>query len=109
MGQEGFEIEGFSAADGAGQAGVVIGGLKFDSRCGDRRDYDVGGAGSDFPESGGAFFLEFGMRGEILKGKYIARGKRDDGVRIAGGGEFGETSEHRNQVFYGAIVVYDEN
>ena len=66
-------------------------------------DPPVGGLG--FPESGGAFFLEFGMRGKILKGKNVVSGESDDGIGVAGGGEFAESAEDREEFFGGAIVV----
>ena len=42
------------------------------------RDDDRGRAGGDLPQSGGAFFLEFRMRREILEGKHVACGEGDD-------------------------------
>ena len=53
---------------------------------GDRRDYDGCGSGGDFPEGGGAFFLKFGVRREILERENVAGGEGDDGIGIAGGG-----------------------
>ena len=45
------------------------------------------------------------MRREILIGEHIARRERDDGVGIAGGGEFAEAAKNGNKVFDGAVVV----
>ncbi len=109
MGEQGFEIEGFAAADGAGEVGVVVAGAEANRRGCYWRDDDGGGAGCNLPESGGAFFLEFGMRREILEGEHVARGEGDDGVRIAGGGEFAEAAEDGEEVFDGAVVVDDED
>ena len=46
---------------------------------------------------------------EILEGKHVAGGERDDGLGIAGGGEFAEAAEDGNELFDGAIVVDDED
>ena len=62
-------------------------------------------SGGDLPESGGAFFLEFGMRREILEREHVAGGEGDDGLGIAGGGEFTEAAEDWDEVFDGAVVV----
>ncbi len=40
VGEEGIEIERFTAADGAGKIGVVIGGAQTDGRGSDGRDDD---------------------------------------------------------------------
>ncbi len=49
------------------------------------------------------------MRGEILEGEHIARRKRDDGVGIAGGGEFAEAAKDGDEIFDGAVIVDDED
>src|ERR1700692_1137052 len=49
------------------------------------------------------------MRREILEGKNVARGERDDGVRIASGSEFAESAKDRDEVFDGAVIVDDKN
>ena len=109
MREQRFEIEGFAATDGAGEIGVIVGGAETDSSCGDRRDDDGCGAGGDLPEGGGAFFLEFGMRRKILERENVAGGEGDDGIRIAGGGEFAEAAKDGKKLFDGAIVVDDED
>ena len=109
MREQRFEVEGFAATDGAGEIGVVIGGAEPDGGGGDWGDDDSGGAGGNFPERGGAFFLKFGVRGEILERENVAGGKGDDGVGITGGGEFAEAAEDGNEVFDGAIVIDDED
>src|SRR5580658_10410950 len=45
------------------------------------------------------------MRREILVGEHVAGWKRDHGIRIAGGREFTEATEDRDEVFDGAVVV----
>src|ERR1700722_17672819 len=69
VGEEGIEIERFTAADGAGKIGVVIGGAQTNGRSSDGRNDDGCRTCSNLPESGGAFFLEFGVRGKILEGE----------------------------------------
>ena len=105
VGEQSVEVERFAAANGAGEVGVIVARAQTDGCGGDGRDDDGSGAGGDFPESGGAFFLEFGMRREILERKHVAGGERDDGVGIAGGSEFAEAAENGDEIFDGAIVV----
>ncbi len=47
--EQGFEVEGFAAADGAGEIGVVIAGAQADGGGRDRGDHDGCGAGGDLP------------------------------------------------------------
>jgi hypothetical protein len=47
--EQGIEIEGFAAADGAGEIGIVIAGAEANGGGRDRRDHDGCGAGSDLP------------------------------------------------------------
>src|SRR5208283_4016280 len=61
------------------------------------------------PKGSGAFFLEFGMGGEILERKHVARGERDDGFGIAGGGELAKAAEDGKKVFDGPVVVDNED
>jgi hypothetical protein len=49
------------------------------------------------------------VRGKILEGENVARGKGDDGLRIAGGSEFTEASENRQEIFDGTVVADDED
>ena len=107
--EQGFEVERFAAADGAGEIGVVVAGAQADGGGRDWRDHDGCSTGGNLPQSGGAFFLEFGMRREILEGEHVAGGEGDDGFGIAGGGEFAEAAEDGNEVFDGAVVVDDED
>ena len=62
VGEKIVDVEGFAAAQNAGEIGVVVGRAQQDGRRGDRSDHDRGLAGGDLPEGGRAFFLEFGMR-----------------------------------------------
>jgi hypothetical protein len=50
-------------------------------------------------------FLELRVRREILVGEHVAGGEGDDGLGIAGGGEFTETAEDGDEVFDGAVVI----
>src|ERR1700728_82435 len=109
MRQQRFEIERLAAADGSGKVGIIVGGAQADGRGCDGRDHDGGGSGCDLPESGGAFFLEFRMRGEILEREDVAGGESDDRIGIAGGGEFTEAAKDRKVVLGGAIVVDDKD
>jgi hypothetical protein len=109
VGEEGIEVEGLAAADDAGKAGVVIAGAQTDGSGGDRRDDDGCGTGGNLPQGGGAFFLELGVRRKILERENVASGKSDDGFGIAGGSEFAESTEDREEVFDGAVVVDDED
>ncbi len=109
MREEGIEIEGFATTDGAGEAGVVVAGAQADGcRC-HGRDDDGCRTGSDLPQSRGALFLEFRVRREILEGKHVASGEGDNGLRIAGGSEFTEAAEDRQEIFHRAVVVDDED
>src|SRR5580658_678874 len=105
VGEKVIDVEGSAAAEDAGQVGVVIGGAEEDCRGCDWRDYDRRFASCNFPEGGGAFFLQLGMRGEILEWKHVAGGEGDYGVGIAGGGEFAEAAENGDEIFDGAVVV----
>jgi len=49
------------------------------------------------------------MRREILEGEYVTRRERDDGFRIAGGGEFTEAANDGNKVFDGTVIVHDKD
>jgi hypothetical protein len=49
------------------------------------------------------------VRRKILEGEHIARGQRDNRVRIAGGGEFTEAAKDGKEVFDGAVVVDDKD
>ena len=109
MGEKIFDVEGFAAAEGAGQIGVVVGGAQQDGGGRDRSDHDRRFAGGNLPESGGAFFLQFGVRGKILERKHVAGGQGDDRLGIAGGGEFAEALQDGDEVFDGAVVVDDED
>ena len=122
-----FDHVGGGIADGVEvrEKGIEIEGSRLGGWCGrDRHNnrWSAGGwrwprpgrpqwmrAGGDLPQSGGAFFLEFGMRREILEGKDVAGGEGDDGLRIAGGSEFTEAAEDRKKVFDSAIIVDDED
>ena len=81
MREQVVDVERFAAAEGAGEITVVIGGALKDCRGGDRRDYDRSFAGGDFPECGGAFFLELRVRREILEWKHVAGGECDYAIR----------------------------
>ncbi len=91
VGEQVVDVERFAAAERAGEIGVVVGGALEDSSGGDRRDHDRGLAGGDLPEGCGAFFLQFRVRGEVLEREHVAGRQRDDGVGVAGGGEFAES------------------
>jgi hypothetical protein len=45
------------------------------------------------------------MRREILIRQYVACRKGDDGIWIAGSGEFTEAAKDRKKVFDGAVIV----
>jgi hypothetical protein len=109
VGKERLQIERLATTDGAGEIFVVVARMEADGRGGGRGNHDGSCAGGNLPQGGGALFLEFGMRREILVGKHVPRGKGDDGVRIAGGGEFAKSSKDRREVFDGAVVVDYEN
>ena len=49
MSEQRFEIEGFAAADDAGEIGVIVGGAETDGGGRYRRDDDRCGAGGDLP------------------------------------------------------------
>ena len=44
-----FEVEGFAAANGAGEVGIIIGGAKADGGGRNRRDDDGGRSGRNLP------------------------------------------------------------
>ena len=102
-------IEGFAAAEDAGEIGVIVGRAKQDGSGADRRDDDAGAAGGNFPEGGGALLLNFGVRREILEWQNVAGREGDDGVGIDGAGEFGEGGDDGQKVFGGAIVGDDDD
>ena len=52
-----FDIEGFAAAQNAGEVGVVLGGAQQNGRGGDRSDHDRSLAGGNLPQGGRALFL----------------------------------------------------
>ncbi len=108
VGEQGFDVEGFAAAEGAGEIGVVVGGALADGGGRDRRDHDRGFAGGDFPQGGGAFFLQLGMGRQILEWEHVAGRERDYVLGIAGGGEFAEALQQGNEIFDGAVVVDDQ-
>ena len=57
VGEKVLDVEGFAAAQNAGEVGVVVGGAQQDGRRRDRSDDDRSLAGGDLPEGGGALFL----------------------------------------------------
>jgi hypothetical protein len=49
------------------------------------------------------------MRRKILERQNVAGGQRDYGFRIAGGGEFAESAEDRDEFLDGAVVIDNED
>ena len=61
--------------------------------------------GGDFPQSGRALFLKFGMGRKILEWQHVSSRKSDDRLGIAGAGEFAEATQHGNEILDRAIVI----
>jgi hypothetical protein len=101
-----FRIDRLSPPDRASQVGVVLGGGKANRRGRDGRNQDRHGAACDLPQGGGSLFLDFRVRREILEGKYVSRGQRDNGPRLGRIQEFSETL-HDGQQFLGCPIVAD--
>ena len=68
-----FEIEGFTPPQDARQVRIVFGRSKQNGRRRHRRNHNRRPPGGDLPQRRGAFFLNFRMRRQILKGKHITR------------------------------------
>ncbi len=86
--QQGVNVEGLAATDGAAEIGIVVRRTQADGCGGNRGDHDGRRAGCDLPQCGGAFFLQLRMRRQVLERQHVACGQRDDRLGIAGAGEF---------------------
>ena len=71
--QQFFEIESFTPPQDARQVRIVFGRSKQNGRRRHRRNHNRRPPGGDLPQRRGAFFLNFRMRRQILKGKHITR------------------------------------
>ncbi len=106
MAEQVFNVKGFSAAQCSREIGIVVGSPQSD-RCGcDRRNDNRSLPRRNLPQSGGAFFLQFGVRGKILEWKDVARRQRDHAVRIARRGQFAKSLQDWDKLFDGPIVVH---
>jgi len=63
VGGEDFDVDFFAAAQGEGEAGVVIAIEELERSGFGGRDEDGDSAGGEFPESGCALLLDIGVRG----------------------------------------------
>src|ERR1700678_149676 len=104
-----FQIENFSAAQNAGQIGVVVRRTEQDGGRGDRRNDDRGAASGNLPQGGSTFFLNFRMRRQILERQHITCGQGDDRVGIGGSSEFAKGAEYGKQFFGGTVVGDDQD
>ena len=65
--------------------------------------------GRDLPQSRRAFFLNLRMRRKILKRQHVASRKAYHRVRIRSSSQFAKRAQHRQQIFGGAIVSYNQH
>ena len=107
--QQRVDVEGFAAADGPRQIGVVLGRTQAKGGGGDRRNHERRRAGGNLPQRNCPLFLDLRVRRQILEGEHVVVGKGDHGFGIGGSGQLAKSLQYRNQVFSGAIVRDHDN
>ena len=106
--QQGFGIKCLPAPQNPRQIGVVFRGTQPQRSGSDRGNYDGHCARGNFPKSYGSFFLNFRMRGKILEGQDVARGKGDYRFRF-GADQLGKSLQYGNKLFQHVIVGDHDN
>ena len=108
VGEKGFDVDFFAAAENLRQAGVKGRGEELHRGGFDGRDHDGSFAGGDFPKGFGALLLYVGVGREIFEGQDIVGGQTQHAVGGNGSGEV--ASGAQGEVHgVGSFVVGDDD
>src|SRR5215467_7949467 len=104
MAKQPISIKCLASSHDASQVGVIIRGSQAQGSRRDGRNDNRNCPGCDLPQGNGALFLELRMRRQVLKGKNVACGKRDNARWINGPSQFAESLQQGDELVSGTII-----
>ena len=102
-------IDLFAAAQGDGEAGVVVAVEELERGGFHRRNDDIDGAGGKFPKRGSALLLHVRVRREIFERKHVVGREAHDARRVDGAGQLAAGLEQRLQGLGRFVVGHDHD